>query len=112
MLSEFESPIVQEKIDSMKAQGFDVQWLSGLCPVQATGYVDGHPFYWRARGATWSIMIAKEKGDYSDEVIDAPDSWEHIERYGEFPDAGYMPFIEALAFIEWSAKRWRDSSSV
>jgi hypothetical protein len=110
MISEFESPAVQEKIGLMKAQGFDVQWLSGLCPVQATGYIDGHPFYWRARGTMWSIQIAYEAGEYSDVLIDSPASWQYMERYGEFPDAGYMPFIEALGFIEAAANRWRSRS--
>jgi len=104
------SPEEIAKMLQMSQDGIDVQWLSGLCPVQATGYIDGHPFYWRARGAAWSIQIAKSKGEYSDELIDAPVSWQHIERYGEFPEAGYMSFIEALQFIEASASRWRSQS--
>jgi hypothetical protein len=104
---DFYSPDERAKIDSMKAQGFDVQWLSGLCPVQANGQIDGRPFYFRARHDEWSIRIAKFKGGDMDDVIDARDAWEHREKYGQDPDAGYMPFIEALAFIEWSAKRWR-----
>lgn len=109
MISEFESPAVQEKIESMKAQGFDVHWLSGLCPVQANGLIDGRVFYFRARHDEWSIRIAKNKGGENDmdAVIDAPDAWEYREKYGEDPDAGYMPFIEALQFIEWAAKLWR-----
>lgn len=113
-MNDFYSQDERVKIEVMKAQGFDVQWLSGLCPVQANGLIDGRPFYFRARHDAWSIRIAKFKGHQTheifsdlDAVIDAPDAWEHREKYGEDPDAGYMPFIEALQFIEWAAKRWR-----
>lgn len=109
MIAEIDSLPVREKIESMRAQGFDVQWLSGLCPVQGNGLIDGRAFYFRARHDEWSVRIAKFKfkGGDMDDVIGAPDAWEHREKYGEDPDAGYMPFIEALQFIEWAAKRWR-----
>lgn len=106
-MPDFYSLEEQAKIDSMKAQGFSVLWLSGLCPVQSQGLIDGHPYYFRARHDKWSIRIAKNKSFDTDIAVDDPFAWEHREKYGEEPEAGYMPFIEALEFIEWSAKRWR-----
>src|SRR5947207_1752971 len=35
-----------------------IQWLSGFCPVQALGRVDGLPFYFRARGGYWVFSVA------------------------------------------------------
>ena len=31
----------------------------GNCPVQAEGFIDGLPFYFRSRGSGWSLSIAK-----------------------------------------------------
>jgi hypothetical protein len=40
---------------------------SGKCPVQAEGKIDGLPFYFRSRGAHWSLSIANsENGDALD----------------------------------------------
>lgn len=31
--------------------------FGGNCPVQAEGTIDGKPFYFRARGSSWSMSI-------------------------------------------------------
>jgi len=31
----------------------------GSFPVQAEGYVDGRPFYFRARGGMWSLEVGR-----------------------------------------------------
>ena len=35
----------------------DIHSLGGNCPVQAEGLIDGHPFFFRARGAHWSMTV-------------------------------------------------------
>ncbi|MDW9479012.1 hypothetical protein GOB57_10090 [Sinorhizobium meliloti] len=70
-----------------------IDWLSGFCPVQAEGTVDGLPFYFRARGRHWRIGIG---GD----CVMEP-TWGYGESYGTGPfDAGCMPEDEATGFIE------------
>ena len=107
MFYEFYSLEERQKMDALKKDGIDVQWLSGLCPVQSEGLIDNHPYYFKARGNMWFIQIAKNESEYTEDVLSDLEAWDYGERYGEFPDAGYMPFIEALEFIEASANRWR-----
>ena len=74
--------------------------LGGNCPVQAEGTICGEPFYFRARGCSWSMSIGG-----SDLVINP--NWYHSENYGEGAfDAGWMPESEALVFIQREAARW------
>lgn len=83
--------------------GSSVNQIGGNCPVQAEGTIDGHSFYFRARGSRWSIEIG---GD-----IDAGNPlWTYSESYGVWPDAGWMPEVEALAFIEKAAEHFRAST--
>ncbi len=71
--------------------------IYGNCPVQADGMIDGKPFYFRARGSSWSIGIGGER------VLDP--EWWYGEDYGYGPyDAGWMPQYEALAFIAQSVE--------
>ncbi len=72
--------------------------IGGNCPVQAEGTVNGRPFYFRARGDSWSLSIG------GDPVRDP--EWEHEEWYGVWPAAGWMPEEEALAFIHGTAARY------
>jgi hypothetical protein len=74
--------------------------LAGSCPVQASGTICGEPFYFRARGSSWSMSIG------GSDVVGNP-MWYHSENYGEGPfDAGWMPESEALVFIQREAARW------
>lgn len=69
-----------------------IEYLSGNCPVQSEGAIDGKPFYFRARGSHWSIGIGGEP-------IMSPD-WCYVEDYGDDKySAGWMSQYEALAFI-------------
>ena len=76
-----------------------IDMISGNCPVQAEGMIDGAPFYFRARGEHWSIGIG---GD----VVAEPD-WYYEEEYpgGAFA-AGWMSAAEARAFIAQAAERY------
>lgn len=41
-------------------EGVEVTSFGGYCPVQADGYVDTLPFYFRARGEHWSLQVAAD----------------------------------------------------
>lgn len=80
-----------------------VAYLGGLCPVQAEGWVNGIPFYFRSRHDHWSVSIGEDPigtpwdhpGYYREEVF-SPYGWEH--------DAGYMHQNVALDII-WRCAR-------
>lgn len=76
-----------------------IDYLGGNCPVQAEGTLDGHPFYFRARGAHWSFGVGAEP-------VCNPD-WSYDEPYGDGPyDAGWMTEDEARAFIDKAVGLW------
>ncbi len=81
--------------------------LSGRCPVQGFGEVDGHGWYFRARGESWSFDINRGIGD---DIME--DTWSTLWRtegdYGEQKwDAGYMADDEAWGFVEASIAKFR-----
>jgi hypothetical protein len=70
----------------------NIENIGGNCPVQAEGFVDGKPFYFRARGQQWSLGIGADP-------IGNPD-WIYSERYSDEPyAAGWMTVAEARDFI-------------
>lgn len=76
----------------------NINMLGGCCPVQAEGTIDGKPFYFRARGSSWSMSIG------GSDVVGNPD-WYYQQAYGEDGfSAGWMTEVEALTFINESAK--------
>lgn len=79
----------------------------GQCPVQAEGKINGLPFYFRSRGASWSLSIASTPdGD----PLEDKDVYFHGELYeGEESGdsrfgAGYANAHECCVFIERAAK--------
>jgi hypothetical protein len=76
-----------------------IDWIGGNCPVQAEGTIDGKPFYFRARGASWSLGIGG-----ADPCGDA--EWEHTEAFGTWSDAGWMEVEQAEAFLRAAAGRY------
>lgn len=101
------------KIVALNADDVLVDWLAGISPLQATGNIDGYPFYFKARGIRWQIGIAPSAMDDPLDAFErvmqgAVNWWYYDEPYGkEYGDAGYMPMGEALTFIEWSARQHR-----
>ncbi len=78
----------------------EIRFLGGNCPVQAEGTINGEAFYFRARGAHWSMSIGGA------DPVGEP-SWYYEERYGDGPfDAGWMPDDEALTFIGRAARHY------
>jgi hypothetical protein len=82
--------------------GYVIDWLGGYCPVQAEGSVDGHQMYFRARGAQWSLDIGEPYGQ------EPPLFW-HVEEWGTWPDAGYMPDEVAFEMIDKAVEAYRDA---
>ncbi len=77
----------------------NIESISGKCPVQAYGTVDGQPFYFRARWDEWSFAIAEMDGDPV--LINSPsDGFYREGKFGSGMDAGYMPPATAREIIE------------
>lgn len=81
--------------------GVAIDFLGGNCPVQADGTVDGKPFYFRSRGASWSMSIGGA------DVVGEPE-WYHEQPYGEWPAAGWITTDEAEAFIASAVCAFRE----
>lgn len=97
-------------------------YFGGKCPVQAEGRVNGHPFYFRARGGYWALHISPFKTDLVDYcfwAVPNDQQWVLREEYtgrnsyrdDEINDgrrfaAGWADEDECRAFIEKAAKLW------
>lgn len=72
--------------------------IGGNCPVQAEGFFDGIPFYFRARGSHWSLDVGVE-GETSIESF--------FEKYSDDVfAAGWMEEEEAKTFIKQCYDKW------
>lgn len=79
-----------------------LDFLGGYAPVQAFGEIAGKPFYFRARGDTWRLIIAERDPVDAFCGIEKP-LFEYSERYGTGKfDASYMNSGIALQFIHQS----------
>jgi hypothetical protein len=74
-----------------------IDMLGGNCPVQGEGTINGKPFYFWSRGASWALNIGGA------DVVADPE-WRHVEGYGTWPDAGWITAAEARTFIEAAAR--------
>ncbi len=75
--------------------------IGGNCPVQGYGTIDGHPWYFRARGECWTIdiSVSSDKDPLDVGEPDAP-GWHDEGYFGEWPSAGWMSDEEAWSFVE------------
>lgn len=106
----------EEALVALGADYADDLQLDGNCPVQADGYVLGVPFYFRSRGDAWSFDLAYgpehlygetpttglAEGGFDDSRL--VDAWRRpllafSGRFGNWPDAGYMPDDYAHAIL-------------
>lgn len=69
-----------------------IDTIGGNCPVQAEGSINGENFYFRSRGEYWSIDVGG-----NDPCVKA--EFTYGERYGKWPEAGWITEDEARAFI-------------
>lgn len=82
------------------AKSYQIDEIGGNCPVQAEGRIGGRTrFYFRARGDHWSMSIGGR------DVMRSP-AWFYREDYGVWPDAGWMPEVEARDFIDKAIKQY------
>lgn len=87
-----------------------IEWLGGNCPVQAEGTINGQPFYFRARGDSWSLEVGKPgASDYVSAEWETV--WEHAEWFGQWPDAGWMAPEQAEGFLRQAAARYAEGAS-
>jgi hypothetical protein len=84
----------------MEDMELKIDWLGGNCPVQAEGTVGNKKFYFRSRGARWSMNIGGE------DLITNPE-WRYEEPYGETFEAGWITEVEARLFIEKAVRKYR-----
>jgi len=73
--------------------GLWIRTIGGVCPCQADGTMDGHPFYFRARHGMWTLDACKKGRDPLDEIDIV------FQRSGDDPDNGYMPEAAAAKII-------------
>jgi hypothetical protein len=91
----------------------DYQFTCDAAPVQAEGTLEGHPFYFRARGDQWAFSLAEEP-ELDPVFIDSAESASgrgyYLEGQYGAPDsfaASYMPLAEARSLIDACARRYR-----
>lgn len=78
----------------MVEPNLEIDTIGGYCPVQAEGTVFGKPFYFRARGQTWSFA-------WGDDPLDDAPQYYVVRRYSSEPfAAGWMEEDEARGFID------------
>lgn len=89
--------------------------ISGKCPVQAEGTINGHEFYFRSRGGGWALHVSRAGGDPLDKF-----QWHHYEDYPGTKDetpvemyggkiyfsAGWAGDAECLDFIQRAAAKF------
>ena len=84
--------------------------ITGRAPVQGWGRVDGHPWYFRARGDAWSFEIADDL-ELDEAVLPVVDDenagWLVEEDWGTWPKASYMDPDIAWSIVEACIARFR-----
>ena len=83
---------------------YEIESIGGNCPVQADGTIDGHKFYFRARGDRLQMHVHRFD-------VFADDAWFFEQRYRESPDAGYISNDLALAWIKFALVEWAESKT-
>ena len=87
----------------MISEGLLIDWISGMCPVQAEGWMDGFPFYFRARHCGWTLTVSAPGTDPCDVFVDAHLDGKEVGIYHVselYDDAGWMPHETAKHFIQ------------
>jgi hypothetical protein len=88
----------------------EIDYLSGCCPVQSEGLINGNPFYFRSRGQRWQMAIGCDPVSIS-LYAGSKGGWYKEEPYGEqMFDAGYMEKSDAREIIERCAKEYAQTN--
>lgn len=105
---QLDDDLEQREILAWEADGVVIDCLGGNCPVQAEGWIDGVPFYFRARGRRWQVGIG---ADPVTATMGGP-GWYYEEPYGDHDyAAGWMDEREARHCIWRAAGLYRTAST-
>ncbi|MBY3441807.1 hypothetical protein [Rhizobium laguerreae] len=94
-------PTTRVKLETMP--NFTMVELAGSCPVQAQGHVDGHYWYFRARGAEWRLEIGGNENGTKAPGWWHGEEWPTDDGFG----AGYLTDEEAIACILRAVELYR-----
>lgn len=73
-----------------------IEFTSTSAPVQAEGYINGLPFYFRARWREWTFAVAYRAGDDPVLISNSNEGFFRAGTFGSGPaDASYMPIEDA-----------------
>ena len=83
--------------------------VGGESRVQGWGRVDGLPWYFRARGAAWSLEIVDDESIDPQQlpIVGEVSGWLIEEDYGVSPQASYMASSAAWSLIEKCIEKFR-----
>jgi hypothetical protein len=86
--------------------------VSGMCPVQGEGELDGKPWYFRARYEHWTFTLAEAEGNphgvrslFHEAALESGWNIERAWPFGQY-SAGYMPVKAALAIVRACARMY------
>lgn len=79
----------------------------GACPVQGFGTLDGHHWYFRARGDEWHFAIGRQSKRISGYVADEDAVALYVGDYGVMFDAGWMPASVSRALAQFCVEAFR-----
>ncbi len=84
-------------------------YVEGVSPLQGCGQVDGLPWYFRARGASWSMEIAEDARIDPEQLplVGSVSGWLIEEDYAVWPQASYMKAEAAWPLIENCIEKFR-----
>jgi hypothetical protein len=94
--------------ENMEDQRFRLENIYGKAPVQADGFIDDKPFYFRARGTRWSFAVAATPDDEPGDINSSAEGFYRegiFDKHGEY-SASYMPQEEAEAIMRQCAEQW------
>jgi hypothetical protein len=89
----------------MMNEKIKLEYLAGMCPVQAEGTIEGHRFYFRSRGSHWRCEVYEiPPAEMTEEELSQWE-WKHIAfqrsgYVGPWPEAGWLDTKVATAHIE------------
>lgn len=89
--------------------------LWGQCPVQAFGFVNGRPFYFRARFDEWRFSVAPTLGGDPVKVqAGIAPGFSLIRRYGRPKgiDAGWMSHTKAQQCIHFAVQQYMQEQTL
>lgn len=85
--------------------------FGGNAPVQGEGEINGRPFYFRARGKTWEVLIAYVGDDPLNLYIGGGGGgYTHVEDWpGDDYAAGWMTMDEVRVCMERAVSEFRQA---